>query len=419
MKRAALLLLLVAVPLVAAEDNWYAAYNRGVDAVRGGRYQIGANALQRAIAAMPNEGVNVRYGMTLITYVPHFWLGIAKYNLGDIDGSLREFKTSEDQGVVQSTMYFAQLRDWVARAKTQKQHNSEEAASGSRKRAADAIGRATSAQLDAVGAGGDRSEQYRAAFAKLKQANEDFQSAGTNIGAYNRVSDLAGQAYDLFAAATDAAKVEKAARAQQPKPKPVPVVIPFEPETPKPKKPEPPPQPEPVVEPRELVDARVALQEYRRHLLDAHSVDRDVPKLDAELRGTPDPKVVARVAGEIARKEQKLADSKKTVVIAPAPVAPPPVNPLEPAWRSFATGDLAGSEQQLTTIIASTASPEAYLLRGCARYTRGVLSGRDDAVAAAAEDFRAALKKNAALRLDPATFSPKLIAFFEKVRDGK
>lgn len=417
---AVLLLLLLAVPLVAAEDNWYAAYNRGVEAVRGGRYQIGANALQRAIATMPNEGTNVRYGNSLITYVPHFWLGIAKYNLGDIDGSLREFRTSEEQGIVQSTIYFTELRNWVARAQTEKQRNSEAGAARSKKKAADAIGRATSAQLDAVGAGGDRTEQYRAAFAKLREANQEFQSAGTNIAAYDHVNDLAGQANDLFAAATDAAQKAKAARSQQPKPAPVPVVIvPFEPETPQPKKPEPPPQP--VVESKELVDARVALQEYRRHLLDAHALDRDVLKLDAELRelrGTPDPKVVVRVAAEIARKEQRLADSKKQVVIAPVP-APPIVNPLEPAWRAFATGDLAGSEQQLTTIIAATPSPEAYLLRGCARYTRGVLSGRDDAVTAAAEDFRAALRQNAALRLDPATFSPKLIAFFERVRDGK
>ena len=417
MKRAALLLLLVAVPLIAAEDNWYAAYNRGVEAVRGGRYQVGANALQRAIAEMPNEGTNVRYGNTLITYVPHFWLGIAKYNLGDIDGSLRELKTSEEQGVVQSTIYFTELRNWIARAQTEKQRNSEAGAARNKKKAADAIGRATSAQLDAVGAGGDRTEQYRAAFAKLREANQEFQSAGTNIAAYDHVSDLAGQANDLFAAATDAAQKEKAARAQQRKPAPPPVVVvPFEPETPKP----PPPAPAPVVEPKELVDARVALQEYRRHLFDAHTLDHDVPKLDAELRGTPDPKVVARVAADIARKEQKLADSKKPVVSVPAPApVTPSVSPLEPAWRAFATGDLAGSEQRLTTIIAATPSPEAYLLRGCARYTRGVLSGHDDAVAAAAEDFRAALRQNATLRLDPTTFSPKLIAFFEKVRDGK
>jgi hypothetical protein len=146
--------------------------------------------------------------------------------------------------------------------------------------------------------------------------------------------------------------------------------------------------------------------------------DRDIPKLDAQLRGNPDAKTIARVSAEVTKREHALAQKKSPEVI-PAPPPPPAVNPLENAWRAYAAGDLAGSEQQLTSMIASAPTAEAYLLRGCARYTRGVLSGRDDAVAAAADDFREALKRNASLRLDPAAFSPKLIAFFEKVRGGR
>ena len=417
MRRAALLLLFLAVPLFAAEETWYAAYDRGVEAVRTGHYDLAAGALQKAIGTMPNEGTNVRAGNTLITYVPHFWLGIAKYNLGDVDGSLREFKTSEDQGVVQTTMYYAQLRDWVARAQLQKRRNADAAAAGPKKQASDAIGRATAAQLDAGAAGGDRTEQYRAAFAKLREANEQFRGAGTDVRAYNHVSDLASTAHDLFVAAAAEAQRQKTVQVQQ---KPAPVVITVPLSEPEPKKEEPPPSPPPpapapVVESKELVDARVALQEYRRHALDAHVSDRDIPRLDAQLRGNPDAKTIARVAAEVAKREKGL-QKKTAVVIAPPPPPPPAANPLESAWRAFAAGDLAGSEQQLTSLIAAAPTAEAYLLRGCARYTRGVLSGRDDAVAAAAEDFRAALKKNAALRLDPAAFSPKLIAFFEKVR---
>ena len=436
MKRAALLLLFVAVPLFAAEETWYAAYDRGVDAVRSAHYQMAASALQKAIGAMPNEGTNVHAGNTLITYVPHFWLGIAKFNLGDVDGSLREFKISEDQGVVQSTMYYADLRNWVSRAQTQKQRNSENAASASRKQASDAIGRATAAQTDAGAAGGMRTEPYRSALAKLNEANAKFRSAGTDIGAYGHVAELAGQAHDLFMAAAAAAQKEKTVRLEQkpaPQPAPATVLFPMEPEPqakkvepppppkPEPKpEPQPQPQPQPVVESKELVDARVALQEYRRHVIEAHTADRDIPKLDAALRGTPDPKAIARVAAEVAKREKKLADAKKAVEVVPPPApAPPSTSALESAWRAFAAGDLAGSEQQLNSIIASTNAAEAYLLRGCARYTRGVLSGRDDALLAAAEDFREALRKNASLRLDPAAFSPKLIAFFDNVRGSR
>ena len=68
----------------------------------------------------------------IITYTPHFWLGIAKFNLGDLDGALREWKTSEEQGVVQNTPYYAQLREWVARSNTEKQRLSENAAADSK-----------------------------------------------------------------------------------------------------------------------------------------------------------------------------------------------------------------------------------------------------------------------------------------------
>src|SRR6476620_6933865 len=98
MKRAAVLLavLLPALPLAAAE-KWWDAYSKGVKAVNAKQYQAGADALQRAIVEMPEESNATRTRNEIITYVPHFFLGIAKFNLGDVDGALREWKTSEDQ----------------------------------------------------------------------------------------------------------------------------------------------------------------------------------------------------------------------------------------------------------------------------------------------------------------------------------
>ena len=68
----------------------------------------------------------------------------------------------------------------------------------------------------------------------------------------------------------------------------------------------------------------------------------------------------------------------------------------------------------LSQVLATNASAEAYLLRGCARYTEAMLTrGKLDA---ATEDFRAALELNPALRLDRSAFSPKLVAFFDQLR---
>src|SRR5206468_11885888 len=106
----------------------------------------------------------------------------------------------------------------------------------------------------------------------------------------------------------------------------------------------------------------------------------------------------------------------------PAPVAAPiDTRPeLEAAYRAFAGGDLAASESLLTNAIAKSATAEAYVLRGCTRYTRAMLSRTPDALLpSAADDFRAALRMNAALRLDGGAFSPKLVTFFENVRKGR
>jgi len=90
MKRIALtLLLIVALPAFAAPEKWWEAYARGVAAVNARNYKAASEALQKSLAEMPNEGTNVRTRKELITYVPHFWLGIAKFNLGDPDGALR------------------------------------------------------------------------------------------------------------------------------------------------------------------------------------------------------------------------------------------------------------------------------------------------------------------------------------------
>jgi tetratricopeptide (TPR) repeat protein len=120
--------------------------------------------------------------------------------------------------------------------------------------------------------------------------------------------------------------------------------------------------------------------------------------------------VEARIAAQNERRRQIEAQAKPAAL-------PKPVDltiPLQNAWRAFAAGDFAKSEQLLTQILATNASAEAYLLRGCARYTAATLArGKLDA---AAEDFRAALALNPALRLDRSAFSPKLIAYFEQLR---
>lgn len=406
MKRIALaLVLLSAATLSAAPEKWWDAYSRGVTAVNAKNYKLAADSLQKSIAEMPNEGTNVRTRKELITYVPHFWLGIAKFNLGDNDGALREWRISEEQGVVAKTEYYSRMKDWVARAQAQTQRNAQDSASGAKKSADTAISKALEVQLDALSAGGDRSDSYLTAQRRLMEARTQFQKAGTDVNAYKAAEQTAQQAAALFSTAAEEGKKLRAARAAAPpvrKPTPTPVktaqVIPVA------------PAPVRVVE----------------------NPPAPLPKTET----APPPTVISadEVTKRIAEQEEKrkkMEEAKKPVlapVVVTATPLPPNVTEPEPskpdlrsAYRAYAAGNLDASERILTGILsARPATAEAYLLRGCARYTRAMLSRTPDPLLlAATDDFRAALQRNRRLRLDRDEFSPKLVAFFEQVRSRR
>lgn len=447
MKRALALLLFLALPAAAAE-KWSDAYNRGVDLVRAGKYQAGAQALQHAIDEVPEENATARVRDQIFTYTPHFWLGIARLNLGDPDAALREWKISEDQGAVKNTPYYAQLRDLIGRANSQKQRRAEGAAVPSKQEANAAIGRAISAQVDAVTAGGDHSDTYHAAQRKLTEAKDTNAKAGIDVRAYKRAADIAEEARAMFVQAADDAKKQRAARpvkpppVAQPKVAPGEIVIPFD-DVPQPKQTAP-PQPKPVPVPvtqtvpppkpvqaevkkpevqpetasEDFVNAQLAVQAYRRRLIAMKLSVADAQRIERQLKPGSDAKTIRRVVDEVAAKERELDARKPPEVVTAPPPAPDPTRAqLESAYRAFAAGDLASSDRALTQLIATKESAEAYLLRGCARYTQAMLSrNADPLLIRAAADMQSALRLNHALQLDAAAWSPKLVAFFEKVK---
>jgi hypothetical protein len=393
MKRALVVFVLLATAASAAPEKWFDAYSRGIAAVNARNYKAAADALQKSIAEMPNEGTNVRAGKQLITYVPHFWLGIAKFNLGETDGALREWKISADQGVVAKTEYYARMQDWVARAQAEKQRTAQTNASGAKKAADTSISRALEMQLDALSAGGDRAESYLAAQRKLTEARAQFSKAGTDVGGYKSAEQTAQQAASLFSEAAAEGKKLKAARAAAP-PRAKKVLIT---NVASPPAPAPVPVALPVVEPKTETVAPVPII------------------TEAEVQ---------RRIAEQEEKRKKVEEAKKPLVVTAA--ALPPVKPaaqpamdLRPAYRAYAAGNLAVSEQLLTGILNTQPAAEAFLLRGVTRYTRAMLSRTPDPLLlAATDDFKAALQRDRGLRLDRNAFSPKLVAFFEKVRSG-
>ncbi|HEX7153106.1 MAG TPA: hypothetical protein VF618_16585 [Thermoanaerobaculia bacterium] len=459
MKHLALaLMLFAAVPAIAAEQ-WWDAYNRGTTAINARDYKTGAAALERAIALMPNEATNVRQGKTNVfmqIYVPHFYLGIAKFNLGDVDGALREWRISEEHGVVQKSQYYPQLKNWVARANTEKERIAESAASESKKAADAAINRALVGQGEALAAGGDRTDTYREAARKLQEASAQRKNAGTDVKAFQRVVETASQARELFATAADEGKKLRAARPvpqpQQPQPQPaqrnIEVVVPVE-ETPKPAvvttatQAPPPPvaqpqqqQPAPVVESSALVNTRVALQNYRRELMAARGnrdadlrefvtrAAREADNLARQLMKQPSDAAANLIAQRIAIANgdlrTRVAQASMVAKPSQAQLAATAGAQLQSAYRKYASGDLMSAEAMLTKLLERGQLGEAYLLRGCARFTQAMLSRqREVYLDSARSDFQAALQLNASLKLDRKAFSPTLVQFFESVKSGR
>ena len=413
MKRVAILLLFACTALAA--EKWWDSYNRGVAAVNGGSWDLAAKLLQKAIGEQPAESTSIRAGQTIITYVPHFWLGIAKFNLGDTDGALREWRISEEQGAVAQTAYYSKMKDWIAKAQREKERSARNAVSGPRNAAEGAISRAMQIQGDAMSAGGDRTQSYRDAQRKLQDALTQFRKAGNDASAFASVAQNAEQAAQLFSAAAEEGKQIKAAAAARPKvvKPPPPVVV----ETP------PPPVKTETIEPAPVVSqakvaAEIAVQEFRRKAprAEGEKVRRELDRATTDAEYDAVRLAVEKRLAELARS----AAFQAAATPASLPAAKPAKVDVTPAYRAYATGDLAAAEEMLTKTIVATPAAEAYLLRGCVRYTRATLARDGNALLVSAnDDFRAALQRNRALRLDPRAFSPKLVATFEQVRSAR
>jgi hypothetical protein len=94
-----------------------------------------------------------------------------------------------------------------------------------------------------------------------------------------------------------------------------------------------------------------------------------------------------------------------------------PVPDIEVAYRAYASGELEAADRVLTELIERQPSPAAYLLRGCTRYSRSVLTRNGGGLQEAARaDIVRAYRLNPALWLDPARFSPKILSFVDSVR---
>lgn len=81
--------------------EWYKDYDEGLKASNKGQWQQAILHFQSAIRVRQNEEINVRfYGTKMDDYFPHFYLGIAYYNIKNFEAAVSEFQISEAQAAV-------------------------------------------------------------------------------------------------------------------------------------------------------------------------------------------------------------------------------------------------------------------------------------------------------------------------------
>lgn len=438
---------------VTAADKWWDYYKRGTEAVSRSEWSTVADQMSKSIALKSEEELAAKARRETLIYVPHYWLGTARFNLGDFDGAIREWDISQNQRVVQKTQYYPDLRSYLARAQAQKAKGVAALSADDRKAAESALNEAISSQVAAISGGGDRSETYRLANRRLQEAWAQFNKAGNDPKAYAHAAETAGKSRELFAAAAAEAAKQKVAKTTprvvvppQASPQPGRVVPPpaAPQETiPKPAIAELPEDPAPPRNP-DLDKVRSLLARFRQRLDDAASrgsADGDfnrfvgaqnakIQQWTASLDQDPARKKTDEIENELAALDRELSQRlTRIATITGTPASAVKRHVLSGAVRAelkkgyvaYASGSLEESEAILTRIVAKDPrADEAYLLRGVVRFTRLTLSGEKNvSMDEASADFRAALDRDGTLTLDPVYFSPKLIAFFGEVREGR
>ena len=120
-----LLILPVMLTLVvrpALADLWYESYKKANEALAAEDWSEAIAQINAALENKGNSGARARtFGMNFTDYFPYYKLGIAYYNLGQLDAALQAFDTEERLGAIKEIeddySQLQQLRDVIRREK--------------------------------------------------------------------------------------------------------------------------------------------------------------------------------------------------------------------------------------------------------------------------------------------------------------
>lgn len=114
-RRAAALVVALVLALVGqlAAQSYVNAFRDGMTAIDQKRWADAARLMETAARGQNDTGQAVRrYGMLFESYLPHYFLGVARYEMGDYQGALDALALAEQQGAVKkNAAFYARLQE--------------------------------------------------------------------------------------------------------------------------------------------------------------------------------------------------------------------------------------------------------------------------------------------------------------------
>ncbi|MCB1034027.1 MAG: hypothetical protein KDD47_09365 [Acidobacteria bacterium] len=110
----AALALTLALTAAPARADFLDSYKAGVKAAENGDWATVRDRMSEAVAEQPQEDARLGKRLYLRRYIPYYFLGRAKFELGDCRGALEAWDTSESQGVIQRFPEHGELADFRA-----------------------------------------------------------------------------------------------------------------------------------------------------------------------------------------------------------------------------------------------------------------------------------------------------------------
>jgi tetratricopeptide (TPR) repeat protein len=199
---------IVVLPGAARADLWYEHYAAAEEALAEERWSEAIDQINRALEKKGDPGARVRtYGMKFTAYFPYLMLGIAYYNLDQLEAALQAFETEERLGAIAgSTEGFGKLREYrgatLRRQQTLREEEAQRIAGIVRTGLDDATRLEAAGQLDEAVAAVSRalavSPQDAAALAILDRLRDQLADRQEQEDLDRRVSALVGRGRDLL-----------------------------------------------------------------------------------------------------------------------------------------------------------------------------------------------------------------------------